>query len=309
MEQLKAAFPLSLSSAALAPQLAAYAGGCSEPQVGVRHFLSSSPPFTGIIKTRAQDFLVNEIDKQGNVLHLESLARIADDEPAAVSASSAPADAIAALSAIVGADLAAAFVAFVSAEQAKEAAWRSSFPQTRRPVAGEFIFAVELDKGRRTELHAMLKDWSPAVVSDTVDARSTAEEKKHEEAEQGEPAAAVQEADEGELSTKRQKLDEVKDAADVQMPDGASADSSSSSSSLSTSAAAATEGTAASANAPSASSSSSSASASSSMKAVRVRLVSLTSKRDMDARDERIWPKHRPLHLHFNLYKENLHDR
>lgn len=45
--------------------------GVREPDVGITLFLSSQiPGFAGQIKQRYTDFLVNEIDKEGKVVHL-----------------------------------------------------------------------------------------------------------------------------------------------------------------------------------------------------------------------------------------------
>lgn len=69
-EPLEASKPVKLANA---PYSAPNAG-ISEPDVGITQYLSPElAGFKGILKQRYTDFLVNEIDKQGNVVHLTDL--------------------------------------------------------------------------------------------------------------------------------------------------------------------------------------------------------------------------------------------
>ncbi|RMZ75631.1 hypothetical protein DV738_g5397, partial [Chaetothyriales sp. CBS 135597] len=54
-----------------------------EVEVGIIHYVNPTPlKITGLFKSRYTDFLVNEIDLEGNTLHLTSLEHVADSAPA-----------------------------------------------------------------------------------------------------------------------------------------------------------------------------------------------------------------------------------
>ena len=267
---LKAAFPLDLSAAFLAQHLDPYKGGVSEEAMGLCGYISDTLPFTGIIKQRCADFIVNELDPQGRTVHLLSTAPLPPSSPPS-SSSSAPAQAaVDALTALVGPTLSSSFLSFLDAERARETAWLQAFPQPRRPATAEFLFDAELSKADRTLLHALIREHWGHIVTDAVDVPRKPnsldrpvpiEEEAKEEQKDGdaEPTA----------KRPRTEVEEVKADAAPAVP------------------------------------STPSSTAPSTLKCIRARMASMTSKRDLDVRDDVIWPRTRPSFLHFTLYKEN----
>lgn len=150
----------------------------AEAAVGITEFVNAAlPAWTGVLKTRYTDFLVNEVDPLGRVVHLTSLAPppSASDRPSAkderfnaakataaasattpATAVEAKASAVEQLSAFVPADVAAAIVALsVAAPGAAEAI-------TTPAIAG---------KEDRGAFHALVRTlFASALVTETLTA-------------------------------------------------------------------------------------------------------------------------------------------
>ena len=300
IKQLIAASPLDLTPAYLSPHLCHYTAGTTEQQAGITQYVSANDaPFTAIIKQRCSDFIVNEINTTHDTIHLTSLAPPPNTTTATTTATSYPPPsptATTALSTLTSPSLAAAFVQWLAGEVRREDEWRSTHPQPKKPEGGEFVFECELDKDGRRAMHQLFREEWSYVVTDAVDVKRQGEQSKETEVKQAEnepetDIAMVQptdadgskrkldtaEAGEEETSayTKRQKVDD------------------------STATATATASLTSTAPLPT-------GQPSSTIKCIRVRLASLTSKRAVDHRDDHIWPRSRPLYLHFTLYKENI---
>lgn len=83
-EQTETKDAVEVEAPAKVQSYSAHNAGISEPDVGITQYISPHlPGFLGILKQRYTDFLVNEIDMQGNVLHLTDDGQKRDEPKAA----------------------------------------------------------------------------------------------------------------------------------------------------------------------------------------------------------------------------------
>lgn len=112
-------------------------------QVGLTEYISEHTGFSGVIKARFTDFLVHEVDPDGNVCRLTTFDLPVDAvEPAPV-----------------GVDLAA----LVGAERMAEI----SKLHTDGPSKARVVFPAPADKTQRTQIHKAIRASLPGLVSQT----------------------------------------------------------------------------------------------------------------------------------------------
>jgi len=115
----------------------------SEEEIGVTQFIDSSEGFTGITKHRWSDFIVHEIDAEGQVCSLSDLS-VPTEEKAAPGEATRP-------------------EWFPEAEWEKVAGLSSS-KEAQHPV---HIPAAQMTKEDRTKYHGIIKSCFPKLVSNT----------------------------------------------------------------------------------------------------------------------------------------------
>ncbi|GAM20693.1 hypothetical protein SAMD00019534_038680, partial [Acytostelium subglobosum LB1] len=124
----------------------------TEESVGIQCFLGTSRPWTGILKQRYDDFIVNEIDLSGRVITLNSLSAPAVEEQTSTTpkADLTPEQSLLAL---VGEEQCKAFTEFL--EVTAKANPKSTF-----------LFKEDQDKEHRTAVHKVIKEQFK-LVSET----------------------------------------------------------------------------------------------------------------------------------------------
>ncbi|XP_023002005.1 multisubstrate pseudouridine synthase 7 isoform X1 [Cucurbita maxima] len=133
-----------------------------ESDVGILSYISSLPGFRGILKQRYSDFIVNEVDTDGNVVHLTSL-----DAPPEIVSESKPmkghgtsesyASEIELFRSLAGASDAEILEAFLKQIS-------SGVDDSISPI----VFSPDTDKSHRTAVHNFFKKFN-FLVTDTVD--------------------------------------------------------------------------------------------------------------------------------------------
>jgi hypothetical protein len=158
----------SSSSSSSLPSTVQWTSAAREEAAGILRYLGSSPGFVGVLKKRYSDFLVNEIDLNGEVVRLRNTTTSADDADAAAdaaagidataaAANSAEVQARAELVQLIGESGVADFEAFLR-----------DTPLRDRRTARHILAAAATDsevassmttaKERRTAIHRLLKD-------------------------------------------------------------------------------------------------------------------------------------------------------
>ncbi|XP_057439468.1 multisubstrate pseudouridine synthase 7 isoform X2 [Lotus japonicus] len=138
-----------------------------EHDVGICSYISNLPGFRGVLKQRYSDFIVHEVDTDGNVVELSSLD--APEESVQENGTSATATDTAVVS------YASQIEAFKSLAGDSDAALLEEFiNQTKAAGGGEdsvspVILSPDSDKSHRTEMHNFIKENFKFLVSDTVD--------------------------------------------------------------------------------------------------------------------------------------------
>ncbi|XP_022159173.1 pseudouridylate synthase 7 homolog [Momordica charantia] len=133
-----------------------------ESDVGIVSYISALPGFRGILKQRYSDFIVNEVDRDGNVVHLTSLdapPEIVDESrPTTVqNTSDSYASEIELFRSLAGDSDAEILEAFL--KQINSGADDSIAP---------IIFSPDTDKTHRTAIHNFFKKFK-FLVTDTID--------------------------------------------------------------------------------------------------------------------------------------------
>ncbi|KAN0025350.1 hypothetical protein ACTFIU_003611 [Dictyostelium citrinum] len=116
----------------------------TEESLGIKLFLGKSGSWSGLLKQRFSDFIVNEIDEQGNVIHLKNVEYTAstDDQQSTESTTTTTKEE----------DL----QKLVGEEKTKEFTQFFEGPNKTDPKAF-FLFDVNENKEQRTELHKVIK--------------------------------------------------------------------------------------------------------------------------------------------------------
>lgn len=134
-----------------------------EISVGIRRYLNPDVAgFTGILKDRYSDFIVNEVTPQGEVVHLRDTTTLpkedapskGEENPEAEEAASTAATAAAspeeALAAIIGPEAAKNFFEWaVKAQEAKEG---------DEGAPAKFEFPILEDRDKRTAIHSFVRE-------------------------------------------------------------------------------------------------------------------------------------------------------
>ncbi|XP_068634278.1 multisubstrate pseudouridine synthase 7 [Aristolochia californica] len=134
-----------------------------EADVGILCFISERPGFRGILKQRYSDFIVNEVDLDGNVVHLTSF--------------DAPPEKIEKMMTnnldLVNEDHSSKIESFRSlAGEADAKSLKELLDQIGSGVASNIspiILSPDADKSHRTEVHNFFKSNFKFLVTDTVD--------------------------------------------------------------------------------------------------------------------------------------------
>ncbi|XP_051146896.1 multisubstrate pseudouridine synthase 7 isoform X1 [Andrographis paniculata] len=134
-----------------------------ESDVGILCYISSGPGFRGILKQRYSDFIVNEVDLDGNIVHLTSLeapSEVVEDKKEKVVD-------------LLGRDYAPEIESFKALVGDSDAEKLKSF--TDQIVSGEnanndcIVLSPNSDKSHRTAIHNFFKEKLKFLVTDTVD--------------------------------------------------------------------------------------------------------------------------------------------
>lgn len=138
-----------------------------ESNVGITCFISKLPGFRGILKQRYSDFIVNEVDLDGNVVHLTSLvapAEIAEEKEIKITdqPDRSYATEIESFRALAGDSDADSLKAFI--DQINSGSEDSVAHITLSPSS---------DKSHRTAMHNFFKEKLKFLVTDTVDGPDT----------------------------------------------------------------------------------------------------------------------------------------
>ncbi|KAK1374138.1 TRUD domain-containing protein [Heracleum sosnowskyi] len=134
-----------------------------ESDVGITCFISQLPGFRGILKQRYADFIVNEVDLDGNVVHLTSLVappEIAEEKVVKMTdepnkSYDAEIESFRALAGDADADSLRAFIDQINSEAEESVAHITLSPSS--------------DKSHRTAMHNFFKENMKFLVTDTVD--------------------------------------------------------------------------------------------------------------------------------------------
>jgi tRNA pseudouridine13 synthase len=136
-----------------------------EADVGISCFISQLPGFRGILKQRYADFIVNEVDMDGNVVHLTSLdlppEMAVKEEDKAKSCDNVPQNYTSAVE---------SFKSISSVTDAERL--EILINQVTSGTDGEVLPVVldpSSDKSKRTAIHNFVKENFKFLVTDTVD--------------------------------------------------------------------------------------------------------------------------------------------
>ncbi|XP_024545318.1 pseudouridylate synthase 7 homolog isoform X2 [Selaginella moellendorffii] len=135
-----------------------------EKDVGILCFANSFPGFRAVLKQRYSDFIVNEVDLDGNVVRLTSLTAPPEDETRSDAAAAefsvasyeAQLDAFKELAGEENARIVKQLLDKISPEKSDDG---NSLVETLTPNE---------DKGSRTKVHAFFRERMPMLITDTV---------------------------------------------------------------------------------------------------------------------------------------------
>ncbi|KAM9972770.1 hypothetical protein ACTFIR_012139 [Dictyostelium discoideum] len=116
----------------------------TEESLGIKLFLGKSGSWSGLLKQRFSDFIVNEIDEQGNVIHLKNVDYKADEQKESTESTTPSTTKEEDLQKLVGEEKTKEFTQFFDG------------PNKTDPKAF-FLFDVNENKEQRTELHKVIK--------------------------------------------------------------------------------------------------------------------------------------------------------
>ncbi|KAI8555938.1 hypothetical protein RHMOL_Rhmol05G0214600 [Rhododendron molle] len=134
-----------------------------EAEVGIFCYISQLPGFSGVLKQRYSDFIVNEVDLEGNVVHLTNLeapSEIAEETKTKMSdqlnkSYDTELESFKSLTGDSDADCLKAFVNQIS----------SGVKDSLSPI----VLSPSSDKSHRTAVHKFFKEHFTFLVTDTVD--------------------------------------------------------------------------------------------------------------------------------------------
>ncbi|PIA45026.1 hypothetical protein AQUCO_01700525v1 [Aquilegia coerulea] len=136
-----------------------------ESDVGISCYISNLPGFRGILKQRYADFIVNEVDSDGNVVHLTCLdapheeVEVKKNEETKLSYTSEI-------------ELFRALAGDSNAELLKDLIDKITTPGVTNDVS-PIVLSPETDKNHRTAIHNFFKEKLKFLVTDTVDGPDT----------------------------------------------------------------------------------------------------------------------------------------
>lgn len=138
-----------------------------EAEVGIFCYISQLPGFSGVLKQRYSDFIVNEVDLDGNVVHLTNLEaplEIAEEKKTKMSdqlnkSYDTELESFKSLTGDSDADCLKAFVNQIS----------SGVKDSLSPI----VLSPSSDKSHRTAVHNFFKEHFTFLVTDTVDGPDT----------------------------------------------------------------------------------------------------------------------------------------
>ncbi|XP_058213405.1 multisubstrate pseudouridine synthase 7 [Rhododendron vialii] len=138
-----------------------------EAEVGIFCYISQLPGFSGVLKQRYSDFIVNEVDLEGNVVHLTNLeapSEIAEEKKTKMSdqlnkSYDTELESFKSLTSDSDADCLKAFVNQIS----------SGVKDSLSPI----VLSPSSDKSHRTAVHNFFKEHFTFLVTDTVDGPDT----------------------------------------------------------------------------------------------------------------------------------------
>ncbi|KAH1083475.1 hypothetical protein J1N35_023236 [Gossypium stocksii] len=135
----------------------------TESDVGILCFISSLPGFRGILKQRYSDFIVNEVDTEGNVVHLTSL----DAPPEAFQEGETK------ISDQLNKNYASEIENFRSLaceiDVDRLEAFINQITSGREEDISPIVLSPDSDKSHRTAMHNFFKENLRFLVTDTVD--------------------------------------------------------------------------------------------------------------------------------------------
>lgn len=134
-----------------------------EPDVGILCYISHLPGFRGILKQRYSDFIVNEVDLDGNVVHLTSLhvpPELADkkEENVAEQSDKSYTEEIESFRSLVGE---------ADADRLKE--FIEKIVSGAEHDVSPLVLSPSSDKVHRTAVHNFFKEKLKFLVTDTID--------------------------------------------------------------------------------------------------------------------------------------------
>lgn len=136
-----------------------------EMSVGIRRYLNPDVAgFTGILKDRYSDFIVNEVTPQGEVVHLKDITSLPkEDEPVKsedkpegedTAAAAAPTSPEEALAAIIGAEAAKNFFEWAAKAQETKEGEESENSEAK----AKFEFPLLEDRDKRMAIHSFVRE-------------------------------------------------------------------------------------------------------------------------------------------------------
>ncbi|ESQ49598.1 hypothetical protein EUTSA_v10022286mg, partial [Eutrema salsugineum] len=136
-----------------------------ESDVGISCFISQLPGFRGILKQRYADFIVNEVDMDGNVVHLTSLDVSPEMDEKEEEKTKSSDD--------VPQSYASAIESFRSISSVTDAERLETLINQVTSVTDDeispVVFDPSSDKSKRTAIHNFVKENFKFLVTDTVD--------------------------------------------------------------------------------------------------------------------------------------------
>eukprot|EP00240_Pyramimonas_obovata_P006842 CAMPEP_0118948974 /NCGR_PEP_ID=MMETSP1169-20130426/48786_1 /TAXON_ID=36882 /ORGANISM="Pyramimonas obovata, Strain CCMP722" /LENGTH=170 /DNA_ID=CAMNT_0006895507 /DNA_START=81 /DNA_END=590 /DNA_ORIENTATION=- len=145
-----------------------------EKDVGITEYVSSYPGFKGTLKYRYSDFIVNEVDLDGKVVHLTNASKPeppAQDERTAANnedSSSIPPTLSDEERLAKGLSELAEVVGETQAAKVREFTREGSEESKNREAVRTLVLEAETDKLKRTRVHQLVRQYFPALGSDTV---------------------------------------------------------------------------------------------------------------------------------------------
>lgn len=148
------------------PAIIATSKNVVEADVGILCYISHLPGFRGILKQRYSDFIVNEVDLDGNVVHLTSLEvpqelveKIEERENVAVQSDKSYTDEIESFRSLAGDS---------DADRLKEFIDKINSGASEDEIQ-QVVLSPSCDKPHRTAMHNFFKEKLKFLVTDTID--------------------------------------------------------------------------------------------------------------------------------------------